>query len=133
MLSQLPEKGSVSLLLGVLHFAILFGVAVTFFGVMLVIAMGRVLAMGTVLLMQGLGFFPRMTLAGNRGKEESGGSSGEEGGQFHAGPDVADRPGMASEHRTLPSRSNVQCGTFDGRCSPFYFPTHFEITEAARR
>ena len=34
MLSQLPEKGSVSLLLGVLHFAILFGVAVTFTAVL---------------------------------------------------------------------------------------------------
>lgn len=89
-----------SLFLGVLYVPLFVGVAVTFFRVMLVIPMGSVLAVGcvAVLLVKSLGFIPRMTLAGNRGKEKSGGSSGEEGGQFHAAPGVADQPGMASGH-----------------------------------
>ena len=129
MFSQLREKGLVSLLDRVLV-AVLPGMAVL---PVLVLRVAVAVAVTAVLLMQRLGFFPRMTLAGNRGKEESGGSSGEEGGQFHAGPDVADRPGMASEHRTLPSHFNVQCWAFDVRRSPFHLPTHFEIAEAARR
>ena len=94
MFPQLPEEGLVSLFDGMLV-AMLLRVAVLTF---LVFAVAITVAVRAVLLVQGLGFFPRMTLAGNRGKEKSGGCSGEEGGQFHDGPDVADQPGMASGH-----------------------------------
>ncbi len=72
MLSQLPAEDSVSLFFGVVLGAVLFraGVFSTVFRV-------------AVLLVQGLGLFPRMAFAGNRGKEQSGGSGSEERGQFH--------------------------------------------------
>lgn len=79
-------------------FAALFGTVgfVAFIALGLVLFSAVVAAM-TVFFMKSLGLFPRMTLAGNRGKEESGGSGSEKSGQFHPGPDVADRPPMASD------------------------------------
>jgi hypothetical protein len=50
-----------------------------------------------VLLMELLGFFPLVTFAGGRNKEQPGGSGGEKRGQFHPGAGVANRPPMASE------------------------------------
>ena len=92
MLPQLPAEGSVSL-----FFAVLFGTVgfVAFFAFGLVLFSAVMAAVG-VFFIESLGLFPRMTLAGNRGKEESGGSGSEKSGQFHPGPDVADRPPMAS-------------------------------------
>ena len=50
-----------------------------------------------VLLVELPGFFPLVTFAGSRNKEQPGGSGGEKRGQFHPGAGVANRPPMASE------------------------------------
>ena len=49
-----------------------------------------------VLLVELPSFFPLVTFAGGRNKEQPGGSGGEKRGQFHPGAGVADRPPMAS-------------------------------------
>ena len=87
MLPELPAEGLVRLF----HALVL--VTVRRIAMVLALAVGGV----AVLLVEGLGLFTGMALAGNRGKEESGGGSGEEGGRFHAGADVAHRRAMASQ------------------------------------
>ena len=76
MLSQLPAEGSVSL-----FFAVVLGLVLFRAGVFSAV-LGTVFRVA-VLFVQGLGLFPGMAFAGNRGKEQSGGSGSEERGQFH--------------------------------------------------
>ena len=71
MLSQLPAESSVSLFDVGLAFAVL------------LLAMRSMGGVGTVRFVQRLVVLPFVTLARNRAKEESGGSSSKERGQFH--------------------------------------------------
>ena len=104
MLSQLPAEGSVSLFLAVLLGTV--RLLAVFATLMLVAVFG--VGVGTVLLMKCLGFFPRMTLARDRGKEKSGGSSGEEGGQFHAGAGCSGSTGDGKRYEEGTNRQAIQ-------------------------
>ena len=118
------------------RFAVLFRVLLAAFvllsGMLGVLAMtGTVRAVGFVKLLH---LIPIMTLAGHGAKEKSGGCGGEERGQFHAAPGVGPSPGDGKRQgkrkkaNRLPFHFDVQCWTFDVRCSS---QIHLAIAPAA--
>lgn len=107
MFPELPAEGSVSLLFA-MGFVAVCGVF-TVSGV----AVGRV---GTVGLVQGLGVFPLVALAGDGAEKESGGG-GEERGRFHPAAGCSGSPADGKRRKRRADQG----------------PSHFAIADAARR